>query len=135
MTKLIKEAKEKLGGVTDGPWCIQWPDAGGMLIVGNNEQTTVCDPYQGEPDIKFIAWSRTGVPALIEAYEELKSAFDDRVRVIELQLRDKEQQAARIKELERTVNEVIDDCYHNNDKISARKLEQVLAKLKENRDE
>lgn len=40
---------------------------------------------------------------LASAYDELRSAFDDRVRVIEMQLEDKKRLASRVAELERAI--------------------------------
>lgn len=70
-TDILDQAHAALDGTTEGPW--EW-DEGKVPSVRQirDERANVCETWT-EADARFIAWARTGVPALIAEVEQLRA--------------------------------------------------------------
>ena len=74
----IRQAREMLAGVTEGPWHLDmWRDGsdGGFAVLSPDGKC-LCRPSEwpsnaaeSAVNARFIAWARTGVPALIAELE------------------------------------------------------------------
>jgi hypothetical protein len=79
MTDYEKEARERLVGVTPGPWTVE--DEGGTWLEIHSNDDPNADTYRfsvhcnpnSDADAAFIAWCREGVPALLAMIEELRA--------------------------------------------------------------
>jgi hypothetical protein len=80
MIDLIAQAEAVMEGVTPGPWetsCARWPEQIGCCpLVGRpvsaHHNMRNVAAANTDADIRFIAWCRAGVPALIARIRELE---------------------------------------------------------------
>ena len=75
----VAEARKMLDGVTPGPWAPDGEDQGsawGMawsVSRAENILDCVADAVDAEETARFIAWTREGVPALLDTIEALQA--------------------------------------------------------------
>lgn len=79
-TDLIRAGREALEGVSMGPWHYERGDLHHVCHpMTTCDATTICNidkAFGQEANARFIAWSRAGVPALIDALEAVTRERD-----------------------------------------------------------
>lgn len=97
----VAEARKMLDGVTPGPWAPDGEDQGsawGMawsVSRAENILDCVADAVDAEETARFIAWTREGVPALLDTIEALQAEVA-RLRKAGIALRDDMLERARV---------------------------------------